>query len=69
MNLYEYKTTISTFRTAGRDYSGEHHEARADDPESPPDHGGPWELVTSCAAEGLIFHSWRRPLPAGVSSC
>ena len=61
MNLYEYKTTISTFRTAGRDYSGDHYEARAYDPEAPPDRGGPWELVTSCAADGLIFHSWRRP--------
>jgi hypothetical protein len=60
--IYEYKTTISTFRTEGRDYSGEHYEDRVDDPEPPSsDYNRPWELVTSCAADGRIFHTWRRP--------
>ena len=60
---YEYKTTIGGYHCGG--WNGEEHiSSTADDPSEPDwvmlGSEVEWELVSTAAADGLIFWAWRR---------
>lgn len=50
MSKFEYRTTVG----------GYYPRMLADDPVEPEGEG--WELISACAADGLILWTWRRPL-------
>lgn len=59
----EYRTTIGAYQRGqhhsdpGNPFGGTTCPASADDP-VPPDEPGEWRLVSSAAADGLLFWTW-----------